>query len=130
MIALMHISKSIKEGDSIDLNENKATCPKAEQRFENNGSLIESFLTFKVHKVDKEYNAVLHFYHTTQKILIQGTGAQAMWENIIVPHIEHIVKVKEKEIADENKLILSRSPCPTMTLTRRRDRKQTNLVRL
>ena len=51
ILAIMRIAKSIKEGDTIEYGENRAVCSKAEQRYDNNGSLIESFLTFRIHKM-------------------------------------------------------------------------------
>ena len=60
--------------------------------------MIESFRTFRNHKTDKEFNSVLHFYHTTQKILVQGNGTSIIAEGIIGPHILNVISQREEEI--------------------------------
>ena len=54
----------------------------------------------------KELNSVLHFYHTTQKILIQGSGTKYITEGIIAPHVKGVVETKEVEIEEENARII------------------------
>ena len=88
-LAAMEFIRKVKENDVIEINGTRATCSKSEPRYDINKSLIESLLTFLV-DLKTDQKVTLHFYHTVQKILVQGTARWTFTEKILYPHLNKV----------------------------------------
>ena len=96
-VAALGLLRSVSGEKVVEYKERKAVCTKSEPRFDANSSLVESLLTFSLDD-NVQFKVTLNFYHTTQKILVQGTAAVPFTDSILVPLFETNIKECKEEI--------------------------------
>ena len=103
-VAALGLLRSVSGEKVVEYKERKAVCTKSEPRFDANSSLVESLLTFSLDD-NGQLKVTIHFYHTTQKILVQGTATVPFTDSILVPWFETSIQERKDEISNIHYLI-------------------------
>lgn len=101
VIPVVKYWESIK-GTIIEITQNRINVTDVKTGQDSTGKIMDSQVTFYLNNE----KVVLHCYHTTQRILVNGLGYKKIVDLFLKPFFENKVKLKWKEIDLINKRCL------------------------
>ena len=102
---VMDLVNNVKENDTIKINDESVSCKKNEARFDKAKNNVENLMLFDLNDDELQVTFSVHFYHTKQKITVQGTRFIKFADRFLHPLLESQIKEKEDEIKKANTIL-------------------------